>query len=153
MAKIGISINEVLRDFISQFIYTYNKYINETNIKTEEVTDFNLAKVFNFSSIDEFNKFLYFEAPLEIFGHADQLHDNLINHFNNFLMDLKDDGEHEIEVVSKEVGKSIPATFFFLSKTGCKIDRLRFVKKSEKEWDGLDILITADPEALKNKPE
>jgi hypothetical protein len=27
------------------------------------------------------------------------------------------------------------------------------VKKSEKEWDGLDILITADPEALKNKPE
>lgn len=153
MAKIGISINEVLRDFISQFIYTYNKYINETNIKTEEVTDFNLAKVFNFQNVDELNKFVYFEAPLEIFGHADQLHDNLINHFNNFLMDIKDDGEHEIEVVSKEVGKSIPSTFFFLSKTGCKIDKIRFVKKSEKEWDGLDILITADPEALKNKPE
>ena len=153
MAKIGISINEVLRDFISQFIYTYNKYINETNIKTEEVTNFNLAETFNFPNVDELNKFLYFEAPLEIYGHADQLHDNLINHFNNFLMDVKDDGQHEIEIVSKEVGKSIPATFFFLSKTGCKIDRLRFVKKSEKEWDGLDILITADPEALKNKPE
>ena len=27
MAKVAISINEVLRDFIGQFIYTYEKYI------------------------------------------------------------------------------------------------------------------------------
>lgn len=153
MAKIGISINEVLRDFIGQFIYTYSKYISETNLKEEDVTDFNLAKVFNFENVDQFNKFLYFESPLEIFGHADQLHDNLINHFNNFLMDINDDGEHQIELVSREVGKSIPATFFFLSKTGCKIEKIRFVKKSENEWDDVDVLITANPDALKNKPE
>jgi hypothetical protein len=68
-------------------------------------------------------------------------------------MDINDDGEHQIELVSKEVGKSIPATFFFLSKTGCKIENIRFVKKSENEWDGVDILITANPDALKNKPQ
>ena len=153
MAKIGVSLNEVLRDFLGQFIYTYNKYISTTNIKEEEITDFNLSKIFNFKNIDDYNRFLYLESPLEIFGHADQLHDNLMNHFNHFLMDIKDDGEHQIQIVGKEAGKSIPATFFFLSKTGCKIDNIRFVNKSENEWDGVDVLITADPDALKNKPQ
>jgi hypothetical protein len=67
-------------------------------------------------------------------------------------MDIQDDGEHEIELVSKEANKSIPATFFFLSKTGCRIENIRFVKNATKEWDGLDVLITANPDALMNKP-
>jgi hypothetical protein len=54
--------------------------------------------------------------------------DGLMNHFNQFLMDTEDDGEHEIELVSKEANKSIPSTFFFLSKTGCRIDKIRFIK-------------------------
>jgi hypothetical protein len=150
--KIGISINEVLRDFIGQLTYTYNKYINEINIKEGEVTNFNLLEFFPFKNIDELNKFLYLEAPLEIFGHADQISDGLMNHFNQFLMDIQDDGEHEIELLSKEANKSIPATFFFLSKTGCRIENIRFVKNATKEWDGLDVLITANPDALMNKP-
>ena len=150
--KIGISINEVLRDFIGQLTYTYNKYIEETNIKENDVTSFNLIDFFKFNNVDELNKFLYLEAPLEIFGHADQLSDGLMNHFNQFLMDIEDDGEHQIELVSKEANKSIPATFFFLSKTGCRADKIRFVKDAKKEWDGIDVLITANPDALINKP-
>ncbi len=78
--------------------------------------------------------------------------DGLMNQFNNFLMDIKDDEEHEIEVVSREIDKSIPSTFFFLSKTGCKADKIRFVKRNEDEWGDADILITANPFALDNKP-
>jgi hypothetical protein len=150
--RIGISINEVLRDFIGQFIYTYKKYVGETTIKEEDITTLDLLKYFNFSSLDELNKFLYLEAPLEIFGHADQLTDGLMNHFNTFLMDVKDDNLHEIELVSKEANKSIPSTFFFLSKTGCRIENIRFIQESTKEWDGVDLLITANPDALRNKP-
>ena len=150
--KIGISLNEVLRDFIGQLTYTYNKYIEEINIKEGDVTNFNLIEFFKFKSIEDLNKFLYLEAPLEIFGHADQMSDGLMNHFNQFLMDTEDDGEHEIELVSKEASKSIPSTFFFLSKTGCRIDKIRFIKDSKKEWDGVDVLITANPDALNNKP-
>lgn len=150
--RIGISINEVLRDFIGQFIYTYKKYVGETTIKEEDITTLDLLKYFNFSSLDELNKFLYLEAPLEIFGHADQLTDGLMNHFNTFLMDVKDDNLHEIELVSKEANKSIPSTFFFLSKTGCRIENIRFIQDSTKEWDGVDLLITANPDALRNKP-
>ena len=150
--KIGVSINEVLRDFIGQLTYTYNKYIKEIDIKEGEVTSFNLLEFFPFNNIDELNKFLYLEAPLEIFGHADQMSDGLMNHFNQFLMDIQDEGEHEIELVSKEANKSIPSTFFFLSKTGCRVENIRFIKNSVKEWDGLDVLITANPDALLNKP-
>lgn len=152
MARIGISINEVLRDFLGQMIYTYNKYISETKIKETEITSFNLLEFFKFDSHHDLNKFLYVEASLEIFGHADQVSDGLINHFNHFLMDIKDDGDHEIELVSKEANKSIPATFFFLSKTGCKIEKIRFIQDSAMEWDGVDILITANPDAIRNKP-
>ena len=55
MAKVAISINEVLRDFIGQFIYTYEKYIvpefekdgkTYSEIEIEDVTSFNLINHF-----------------------------------------------------------------------------------------------------------
>lgn len=150
--KIGISINEVLRDFIGQFAYTYDKYIAATDITSKDITSFNLIDFFKFDSVDQLNSFLYLEAPLEIFGHADQMSDGLINHFNEFLLDMEYDGEHEIEIVSREVNKAIPSTLFFLSKTGCRATNIRFVKNYENEWDGVDVLITANPKALESKP-
>jgi hypothetical protein len=153
MAKIAISVNEVLRDFIGQMAYTYDKYIEPFDIEKTPVDSFDLINHFKFKNIDELNHFLFIEASLEIFGHADQLHNNLIKHFNTFLEDIKDEEEHEIELVSREVQKSIPSTFFFLSKLSCQIDKIRFVKNNEDEWGDADILITANPVALENKPE
>lgn len=150
--KINISINEVLRDFIGQFAYTYDKYIGETNITAKDITTFNLIDYFNFDSVDKLNSFLYLEAPLEIFGHADQLSDGLINRFNEFLLDMDFDGEHQINLVSREVNKAIPSTLFFLSKTGCRATNIKFVKNYENEWDEADVLITANPKALESKP-
>lgn len=151
--KIGITINEVFRDFIGQFAYTYDKYINKFSLKETPVDTFDLINHFKFESVDELNKFLYIEASLEIFGHADQLHDNIMKHFNLFLSDIKDDEEHEIELVSREVQKAIPSTLFFLSKLACQADKIRFVQKYEDKWDGLDVLITACPIALEAKPK
>lgn len=150
--KIGITINEVLRNFTGQLAYTYEKYIGDIDIKEEDVTNFNLIEFFKFDDAKKLNSFLYLEAPLEIFGHAGQTSDGLMNHFNNFIIDMKDEGEHDIELVSREVDKSISATFFFLSKTSCRIDKIRFVKTYADKWDGLDILITANPQALEAKP-
>lgn len=155
MATIGIGLDEVLRDFIGQFEYVYNKYLNG-NLDTREVpvTSFDLINYFPFTGgTDEMNMFLYEEAALEVFGHADELHTNLINRLNIFLMDVQDDEEHEIWLVSREAVNSIPATFFFLSKTGARFDRIKFVQKYSEEWDGIDVLITANPRVLACKPE
>lgn len=150
--KIGITINEVLRDFIGQFAYTYNKYIEEIDITNDDITSFDLIDHFKFDDINKLNRFLYLEAPLEIFGHADQMSDGLMNHFNNFLTDIEDDGEHEIILISREVEKSIPSTFFFLSKTGCRIKNIKFVLNYDEKWDDVDVLITANPKTLELKP-
>lgn len=159
--KIAISINEVLRDYIGQFIYTYEKYIvpelekegkKYSEVEIEDVTSFNLLDHFEFGDINRLNTFLYKEAPLEIFGHADLMSDGLMIHFNRFLSDIKDDEEHEIELVSREVDKSIPSTFFFLSKTACLIDKIRFVKDNGDEWGDADVLITSNPISLSKRP-
>ena len=150
--KIGISINEVLRDYIGQFAYTYEKYIGPTNITSKDVTSFDLIDHFKFDSVAKLNSFLFLEAPLEIFGHADQLHDGIITHLNEFLSEIDYEGEHEVKIVSREVSKAIPSTLFFLSKTGCKATDIKFVKTHELEWDDVDVLITANPRALEAKP-
>lgn len=151
--KIGITLNEVLRDFIGQLSYTYDKYMESTGIKEDEVTSFDLMQHFPFDNVDELNKFLYSEAALEIFGHADQLHENVMSLFNAFLMEIEDDEEHEIILVSREAIKSIPATLFFLSKLGCRAKNYRWVSKHQDKWDGIDVLVTANPKALESKPE
>ncbi len=151
MIRISVSINEVLRDFIGQLVYTYDKYIGVSKNKEADVVNFNLINFFTFENKYELNKFIYTEAPLEIFGHADLISDNLMNHFNYFLEEMKDDG-NIVTLVSREVDKSIPSTFFFLSKTGCRAENITFVSDSIKEWNNADILITANPDALFNKP-
>jgi 5'(3')-deoxyribonucleotidase len=155
MARIGISINEVLRDTLSQLDYTYSKYISEkeTTVTRDEITSFDLTKHFEFESTKQLNRFLFDEASLEIFGHADQMFENLMTKFNMFLVDIDEEEEHTIELVSREYLKSIPSTLFFLSKLGCRATNIRFIKQNEDEWDGLDILITANPVALENKPD
>lgn len=158
MAKIGITLNEVLRDFISQVEYTYNKYYvtnddDKVDISKTPVTSFELEKHFPFPSVDALNEFMYREAALEIFGHADQLYPNLFAQLNLFIMDINDDEEHQVELISREAINSIPSTFFFLSKTLCRAERIRFVSKHEDKWDGVDVLITANPKALKAKPK
>jgi hypothetical protein len=151
--KIGICINEVLRDFISQLAYTYEKYVDDIDITEKDVTNYNLIDFFKFDDINKFNSFLYLEAPLEIFGHADQMSDGLMNHFNNFLSNIKDDEEHEIILTSLEIEKSIPSTLFFLSKTGCRADNIKFVSKYDQKWNDIDVLISANPKALECKPD
>jgi hypothetical protein len=153
LARIGITLNEVLRDFLGQLEYTYEKYIGPIELNEDSVKSLDLLDYFEFEDKHQLNKFLYQEASLEIFGHADQIEDNIMNDFNQFIMDIEDDEEHELELVSREFDKSIPSTYFFLSKLACKIKNVRFVKEYEEFWDGVDILVTANPIALDLKPE
>jgi len=156
--RIGITLNEVVRDFIGQFTYTYNKYkkgenlFNEVDLKERPIEEWDLLKYFNFDNIEELHKFLYTEASLEVFGHADQLHTNVITKLNRFISDMADE-EHEVVIISREADKSIPATFFFFTKIGLIANNFKFVTDTTKKWDDIDVLVTANPKALEAKPE
>ena len=69
--EIFVSIDGVLRNTIQKFDYHYKDYFLNTETDEEEKFDYgvngvplsieNLLSTYKFQSIDEFNKFLYFD--------------------------------------------------------------------------------------------
>lgn len=153
---IGVDLNDVLRDFVGRFEEIYNKYDmgNEIDLTKNPMSEYALEKYFPFNGgVDEMNYFLYVEASLEIFGLGDETIDHGVTKLNRLYLDLIDEEEHTLILSSREANNSIPASFFFLSKNGCKIPTVNFHKQFENLWDGVDVLITANPLALSAKPE
>ena len=72
---------------------------------------------------------------------------------NNFYLDMRDN--HDILIVSDEMGKSKPASLFFISKFGCLVESVKFYSEStiNSLWDSIDILLTANPTLLLNHPK
>ncbi len=57
-------------------------------------------------------------------------------------------------IVSDEIGKSKPASLFFLSKFGCLIEKVKFYSNStiNSMWNEIDVLLTANPDLLLQHP-
>ena len=152
--KIWISINGVIRDFITKFESVYDKYYPSDDEESPErdISSLNLLEHFVFTGgTEELNKFLYVDSSLEIFGHAGETKLNSVEHLNQ-LHNLIEDMGHTPILISKELNNSKPATLFFLSKLSAKINNIIFVRDNLKKWDFVDVMITADPEVLENKP-
>ena len=161
--RIGIELNGVLRDTqkkiqeVYQKWYIDNPYLEETtdDFKYEvfsDVTTLDIRKHLNFKDDDELYNFLYKEYPMEIFGHAGSVEINSMNDLNNIYLDMRD--EHDLLIVSDEIGKSKPASLFFISKFGSLIECVKFYSEStiNSMWDSVDVLLTANPNLLLNYP-
>lgn len=176
--KIGIEINGVLRNTIEKISQIYQKnYIDapfapqtyqidlsgetEMELITEPfvyeinlpITSLTLTNHFKFQNEDEYYSFLYEEHPMEIFGHAQSAEYSTFHDLNDIYRTLRDN--HDFIIVSDEIGKSKPASLFFLSKFGCEIEKIKFYSNStiNSMWDEIDILLTANPALLLNHPE
>jgi len=159
--KIAIEINGVLRDTVKKIEQVYEKFYIE-NILNEErdfvyekISDITSLKIQNhlkFKNDDEVYDFLYTEHCMEIFGHSPSTEYNTFNDLNEFYVDHRD--RHEILIISDEIGKSKPATLFFLSKFGCQIEKICFYNQITlaKIWREFDLLLTANPDLLLNHP-
>jgi hypothetical protein len=146
---IGISLDDVLRDFLGKFKSVYKKEFDKDPI--EPINSLDLLTHFPFDTESELYTFLYEDFSLELFGHANEKYKNAVIDLNNLYLQHKDN--HEFIIISKEVGNSIPATLFFLSKTSCKLRNYRFVSNNDYVWEYCDIMISANPNILINKPE
>jgi len=182
MTRIGIDVNGVLRDTILKFDSVYQKNLIEKNDeeflgqtfeldmsgntslinseeedfnyeKISEVTTLDLRKHYSFKSDEELFSFLYEEFAMEIFGHSPSTEMTSFNMLNDLYFELRD--EYELMIVSNEIGKSKPSTLFFLSKFGCLLEKILFFSELTKNnmWDNVDILLTANPELLLEKPK
>lgn len=127
----------------------------EDSFKYEIISDVdtdNLMNHFAFPNDEELYSFMYEEYTMELFGHAPSTEMTTFNTLNDLYLDIRDN--NDIIIFSNEINKSKPATLFFLSKFGCLVERVFFYSEIKKNdmWDSLDILLTANPDLLLNKP-
>ena len=159
--RIGIEINGVLRDTLKKISEVYEKWYIENPYKDEEqkgevlseLTSMDIRKHLKFNDDDELYNFLYKEYTMEIFGHAGSVEYNGMNDLNDFYIDMRDN--HDIIIVSDEIGKSKPASLFFLSKFGCLVENIKFYSEStiNSLWGSVDVLLTGNPNLLLNHPD
>ena len=161
--RIGIEINGVLRNTLVKIEQTYQKFlIDKTDgIEDEETFEYKmtypinsltLSEHFSFPDDDELYSFLYEEFAMEIFGHAQSSEYNTFIDLNEVYISLRDN--HDLLIVSDEIGKSKPASLFFLSKFGCQLEKVKFYSNStiNSMWDEIDILLTSNPSLLLEYP-
>jgi len=179
MKRIGIEINGVLRDTIGKFTQVYEKHMveesddenktyeidlsgntKENTIENNfeykiinEVTSLELMSHFTFKDSNELYSFMYEDFVMQIFGHAGSTETFTFNDLNDFYINFRDD--YEIIIVSDEMGRSKPASLFFLSKFGCLVENIKFYSNTTLQnlWDSLDILVSANPKLIENAPE
>jgi len=161
--RIGIEVNGVLRNTIDKVTQTYQKFLIDKTDGIDDNGDFkyemnlpidtlNLSDHLKFQNEEELYSFLYEEFPMEIFGHAQSTEYNTFNDLNEVYLKLRDD--HDLIIVSDEIGKSKPSTLFFLSKFGCQFEKVKFYSNYtiNSMWEEIDILLTANPALLLEHP-
>jgi uncharacterized C2H2 Zn-finger protein len=161
--RIGIEINGVLRNTIGKIEQTYQKFMIDKTEGIEDensfeykislpVTSLNLSEHFTFQNEEELYSFIYEEFPMEIFGHAQSTEYTTFNDLNELYVKLRDN--NDLTIVSDEMGKSKPASLFFLSKFGCLLEKVKFYSNNtiNSMWDEIDVLLTSNPTLLLECP-
>jgi hypothetical protein len=163
--RIGVELNGVLRDTLKKIQQEYKKWYIENPFKEEEgeegfeyqvmsnLTSLDIMNHLKFKNEDELYDFLYKEHTMEIFGHSGSVEISSMSDFNEFYLDIRD--KHDVLIVSDEMGKSKPASLFFISKFGCLVETVKFYSEStiNSMWDSIDVLLTANPTLLLKHPE
>jgi hypothetical protein len=160
--EIFISIDGVLRNTIQKFDYHYNDAylsgeLSEENTfeygVTEPIQNDNLLNSYKFQSKEEFDFFLFIEYPIEIFGHAGLSYSTTFTDLHKLIFD---NPQHNFTLIGlDELGKSKPATLFFLSKNGFLGSNIKFAKSDdiEKMWSICDCWVTDNKNVLDLTPE
>ena len=155
--KIGIELNNIVRDLNKQIIKYYKKDINQSfDDKNVNYNVTNVIDSIDFKSKKAKFEYMYVDYPYEIFGCASTTHRNLAVTINNWLISLgnKEDDRYDVKLFSlKEEALSIQSTYYFLSKIGCRVREMFFPKDGIEMWDKCDVIITLNERIIDNKPE
>ncbi len=155
--KIGIELNNIVRDLNKQIIKYYKKDINQSfDDKNVNYNVTNVIDSIEFKSKKAKFEYMYVDYPYEIFGCAPTTHRNLAVTINNWLISLgnKEDDRYDVKLFSlKEEALSIQSTYYFLSKIGCRVREMFFPKDGIEMWDKCDVIITLNERIIDNKPE
>ncbi len=157
--KIAVDLNDVLRDYTANFGEYFKKgYDQDINLDEIEVTTNDLSQVFPFKSRYDYEHFVYEDFAWELFAKCPSCDRGLGAAFSNWITKTitNIDTEEPIEVIivsPMEYGITIPATYWFISKLGCRAREIYLPTDSTTIWERCDVLITANPMLLGIKPD
>lgn len=141
----------VLDDDDETFIEESENKIEKIILNLDGLTDpMGLTTKFKFESKESFLRFLYEEMAFEVFAKTNLVYADVMLDFLQLQEHLRTQNI-ELDVVSKEIANSKPATLFFLAREKCKLNNLKFVTNYDKIWDNYNIVITADNYLIENK--
>lgn len=155
--RIAIDVDGVLRDTYEKIEQIYQKFFIDELELVDEDFKFEIKKPYDtndyknhfmFKNDEEYYGFIYEEFAMQIFGHSPSTELSTFQDLNGIYKNLKDD--FKFVLISNQVGKTKPATLFFISKFGCEIDRIIFYNKLNEDeiWNEFDVLLTANPDLL-----
>lgn len=172
MITIGITIDDVLRDFSSAFIKCYNDKYNklkeqskvievidednytivdiDNNLSSEitTVNPFDLMSLFN--SKEEGIEFLYEEFSMELFSLSGEMYKGCFNDLNN-IFEVCNENNIKLIIISNENNKTKGNTLHFLAKNYPNINEYVFVDKIADFYNHCDYLVTANTSLLNNE--
>ena len=160
--EIFVNIDGVLRNTLQKFDYHYKDYFLNTDADSQETFEYgingqatieNILDTYKFQSEDEYLKFLYFDFPIVIFGHAGLSYNHASTDFNTMVFENKDTNFTLVGL--NEKGKAKPSTLFFLSRNGVVCDNIKFstIENIDELWSKCDVWITDDKRIVDKCPE
>lgn len=138
----------VLKDVTPDDINPGDYQLDENGESKADILLFNKEKI-HLTAKEAYNKFMFEDFLFEIFAKSPQIYRGLDLHAQQFYKKYSDHAEFVISSI--ENWYSRPMTLMFLSTMLCRFTNIRFVDNAKEMWNGVDILITTDPEILFNE--
>ena len=154
--KIAFTLDDVLRDKTKQILKIYKKYVDPSfDTEAVDLTTNNFQEILGFETKQDYQQFLYEDYVFEIFAEAEAVEKMLDKKFNLWLLSLAEEDEPVDVILTNpfEFNASIGFTHFFLSKMATRVRETYFPLDSSTIWDCCDVLVTAEPKLIKEKPE
>lgn len=151
MLRIGIELNDVVRNINKQYLKYYQKVFDES-LDIDEIDDRDdVLSILKFENQKERDNFIYTDYPYEIFGCADSMEKGLamsLRVWAESLSDIEDDDVRLSFYGLDEGGLTIQSTYFFLSKLGTRARKVFFPVKIDEIWEECDVVITANEKVI-----
>ena len=151
MIRIGIELNDVVRNINKQILKYYQKDI-DPSLDLDEVDEKDdVFKYAKFDSNKSKNEFIYIDYPYEIFGCAKTMTKDLQVEMNNWLSELTNYEDDDVEIYFyslNEESLTIQSSYFFLSKIGTRVRKVIFPRDLNDLTKDTDVIVTANEKVV-----
>jgi len=187
---IGITLDGVIRNSLDKFDEMYRKkyiknpslvqmnenfeYVPEDDSEDEferlenlanslihlPMTTYDLRNHYTFETKDEYEKFMYVERVLEIFGSAPQFPKSMdaanrlqaYGEQKKIIVNGVEKNLFNVILICQGPEQTIAPTWYFLTKNSCRLKHVLFTNDTEEMWKMCDLIITDNPTILTTCP-